>query len=320
MTAAGREAELCVVHLVRKANDEGAFRRFLDSYREHDAGVSHDLVLLFKGFTGDEDVEPYRRLAADVSSRSVSVADQGYDLGAYLAAAHELEYPALCFVNSFSVIQADGWLEPLATALAEPGVGLVGATGSWGSQLTYIRYDLGLGGLYAGLLGDRKRTRERLRSLATGNDEPGTLRRAIRKFDTAQEILRRCASFEPFPAHHVRTNAFLVERDVIVQVQGGRQRDKLDAFRLESGRRSLTRQIERMGFRAVVVGRDARAYERDEWPSSHTFWQGSQENLLVADNQTKAYRNADAELRTILARFAWGSAADPAEAPAMVGR
>ena len=177
MTDMSRNAQLCVVHLVRKANGEERFVDFWDSYRDHGAGTPHDLVLLFKGFSSDEDVASYRALARDVSSRSVGIADQGYDLGAYLAAARELEYPRLCFLNSFSVIQADGWLEPLARALAQRGVGLAGATGSWGSQLSHLRYDLGLGGAYAGLLGDRARTRESAQDARGGGRESGHGRR-----------------------------------------------------------------------------------------------------------------------------------------------
>ena len=99
------------------------------------------------------------------------------------------------------------------------------------------------------------------------------------------------------------------EREIIARVRGGHQRSKIDAYGLERCRRSVTHQIEAMGLRAVVVGRDSRAYECEQWPHSYTFWQGNQENLLVADNQTTAYQNADAELRAILSRYAWGPAA-----------
>jgi hypothetical protein len=305
--------EAAVVHLVRKANGEGPFRRFLDSYRAHDPGVAHELVLLMKGFGSNEEQEPYLTLASDVSSRSISVGDQGFDLGAYFAAAGRLEHPRLCFFNSFSVLEADGWLAALTSALAQDGVGIAGATGSWGSQLTYIRFDLGLGGLYGGLLGKPGHTRELLRTLADPGDTVNLRRKVSGKAQTALGIVRRCATFEPFPAQHVRTNAFMVERDVMLRVRRGRQRDKLDAFRLESGRNSVTSQIKRMGLRPVVVGRDARAYECADWARSYTFWQGSQQNLLVADNQTTAYRDADTELRTVLSRFAWGPDADPSE-------
>jgi hypothetical protein len=310
MSSGPRESRLGVVHLVRKANGEEPFRRFLDCYRSHDSGLAHDLILLLKGFDAEDEAEHYRALAADVSSRSLSVSDEGFDVGAYLAAAQQLDHPYLCYLNSYSVIQADGWLEPLTTALTADGVGLVGATGSWGSHLEWLRYILRLGGVYAEVMGDPGRARALLKTVA-GEDEIGTVATTIHYAKRALAFMRRMRSLESFPAHHVRTNGFAVEREVALRVHAGPQRHKLDAYCLESGRRSLTRQIERMGLRAVVVGSDGRVWERSEWHRSYTFSQGRQQNLLIADNQTKAYENGTPELRRILSQFAWGRDADP---------
>jgi hypothetical protein len=301
---------MAVVHLVRQGNGEAPVRRFLDSYRAHDPGAEHELVLLFKGFSSVVELERYRRLAADVCSSWVSVSDQGYDLAAYLEAARLLAHRRLCFLNSFSEVLCSNWLGWLVDALADPGTGLAGATGSWASQRSHLRYDLGLGGPYAGLLGDRGCTRELFRTLVEDETTPARARLA-RKLRTALEIPRRVRGFEPFPAHHVRTNGFLVERRVLVGLRGVRQRNKLDAYLLESGRRSLTRRVEELGLRAVVVGRDGRFYAHREWAQSHTFWQSEQENRLIDDNQTRAYASAGPELRQALARFAWGAQAQP---------
>lgn len=300
------------MHLVRKVNGEQPFRSFLDSYRGHRAGASHDLVLLFKGFDSEEEIKRYLTLAAGLVSDWISISDEGYDLGAYLEAARQLPYLRLCFLNSYSTILVDGWLEILANALRQPGTGLVGATGSWGSQLSAIRFDLGLGGYYEGVLGDRHRIRELFRALVEEEQSDTLSAKLTQKLGTVGAIFRRCTQFDSFPAHHVRTNAFLVPRDVLLQVHRGRQRDKLDLWILESGRKSVTRQIEAAGRHAVIAGRDGRVYRRDDWASSYVFWQGDQQNLLVADNQTRAYQQANMELRTALSCFAWGKAADPA--------
>src|SRR5665213_1673531 len=45
----------CVVHLVRAANGIEPFRAFLESYVRHPAGLQHELVLLFKGFSSDRE-------------------------------------------------------------------------------------------------------------------------------------------------------------------------------------------------------------------------------------------------------------------------
>jgi len=82
-------------------------------------------------------------------------------------------------------------------------------------------------------------------------------------------------------------------------------RKKIDAYKFESGRRSMTRQILKRGFRPVVVDRHGRVYDTSEWKSSLTFWIDVQANLLVADNQTGSYANGSAERRRLLKNHAW---------------
>jgi hypothetical protein len=305
-------AETAVLHLVRKANGQDPVIRFLDSYRAHRAGAEHELVLLLKGFDSEADGAVFMALAADVADRSITVPDTGYDLGSYLTAARRLTHRSLCMLNSFSLILADDWLQVLSAAHGAAGVGLAGATGSWASSLTQLRYEFGLGGTYAAAQADRSRAMLRMRELTDATQSTAAVERpALRKLRTARSMARRVVDFPPFPNYHLRTNAFLVDRGVLLGVRGGTMHDKLDAWALEGGRHSITRQVGRSGLRAVVVGRDGRAYEREDWPQSHTLWQGEQENLLIADNQTDSYAHGDAELRAVLSAFAWGLEADP---------
>jgi hypothetical protein len=310
-------SDLAVVHLVRAANGEDPLERFLHSYREHPAGVEHDLVLLLKGFGPEHDSSRPLALAADVCSRTLAVSDAGYDIGAYSVAAHRLPHRTLCFVNSFSAILVDGWLELLASALEQPGVGIAGASGSWESHLSQMQFDLGLGGPYAAVHDDRRAVQAQMRARASGagasepsgTSEPTrTLRGMLR---TSRDVSKRLTYFGPFPSPHVRTNGFALRAEALRMVKLGRQRDKFDAYRVEAGRRSLTRQVEAMGLRPVLVGRDGHRYETRDWPASATFCQRDQENLMIADNQTRAYAEGDVERRTVMSRFAWGPAAEP---------
>jgi hypothetical protein len=117
----------------------------------------------------------------------------------------------------------------------------------------------------------------------------------------------RALHFPGFPNPHLRTNAFALRRGVLEQLRWGDPRTKGSSRRLESGRRSLTRQVQGLGLRPLVVGRDGRGYEVAEWPNSGTFRSGEQENLLVADNRTDQYAQADAAERLWLATMAWGA-------------
>jgi hypothetical protein len=118
--------------------------------------------------------------------------------------------------------------------------------------------------------------------------------------------------FAPFPNYHVRTNAFMALRATLTRIRLGPIFTKLSAFMFESGRNGFTSQILGLGLRPVLVGRDGRAYEKEDWHLANTFRQGRQENLIVADNQTDAYADADLDARAELSRLAWGRHARPA--------
>ncbi len=69
-----------------------------------------------------------------------------------------------------------------------------------------------------------------------------------------------------------------------------------------------------------MAGRDGGVFACPDWPKSFTFWQGEQDNLLIGDNQTLAYRDGDTVTRRVLSGYAWGQEAAPigparAEAP-----
>jgi hypothetical protein len=114
-----------------------------------------------------------------------------------------------------------------------------------------------------------------------------------------------------FPAVHLRTNAFVIERELLLSLRAGRLGTKRGVYRLENGRGNMTAQLTALGRPPVVVDRHGTSRRAPEWPQGDVFWQGRQEDLLVADNQTRRYANGPAHHREVLSRFAWGLAARP---------
>lgn len=109
-----------------------------------------------------------------------------------------------------------------------------------------------------------------------------------------------------FPNPHIRTNAFMLARELMLDLRWPSATRKSVAHHLESGPHGITRQILERGLRTLVVGRDGSAFDVDRWPASLTFRSGSQENLLVADNRTRAYLAADQAGRREQQKLTWG--------------
>ena len=289
---------LAVVHLIRKRNGLEPARRFLSSYRSFDPGIEHELVLLFKGFGADAERAPYRELAEGLRYHELGVPDRGFDVTAYWAAAETLEYERYCFLNSFSEVCADRWLEKLYHGAIRRGIGVAGATGSYQSFLpASLRSYLAIS----------RRVHHR-----------GPIKDLLMFLPFAHELnyLRRKLlhglGFDPFPNYHVRTNAFILERELMRRAVHLPIQSKADSYRFESGRTGLTRQLLDKGLDVLVAGADGECYRKEDWHRSNTFWQSRQENLLVADNQTRQYAQGSDELRKLLSHLAWGELARPA--------
>ncbi len=112
----------------------------------------------------------------------------------------------------------------------------------------------------------------------------------------------------PFPNPHIRSNAFVMRRDLFLSLDLPEPQTKMDACMLEAGPRSITRQVLDLGLAAEIVNGNSERWDITgpaPW-ESRTFRWGGQEQLLVADNRTDAYTQAPADERAYLERLAWG--------------
>lgn len=288
-----RMNDVALVHLVHAQNGLDPLRQFLDSYRHHPGGLPHDFVVIFKGFEAPDEMEPHAELLKSFPYRPLRYPNIGFDIDAYLAAAQQLPQAYLCFVNSWSVIQDVEWLRKMYAHAADERAGIVGATASYESlydTLVRCRSQLGFEPrVRQAILGGKANWRDQLRRYVTLRD------------------LRFRLKFPPFPNPHIRTNAFMVRRDVFLRVRAWPMKVKMDGYRFESGRRSMTRQILRMGLDALVVDSNGKAYSVADWARSETFRQGLQRDLLVADNQTHGWLQASPEEKRLSSRMAWGA-------------
>lgn len=308
----------CIVHLVRASNGLAPYRAFLDAITTATPGGDWDLVLVMKGFDDEGAAAPYADLACQLSPELLFFGDDGLDLTVYFAAAARLRRDRYCFLNSFSRPLTEGWLAHLDAALMTAGVGIVGASGSWASSFSRQAHLLYLPSAYRGVFPPRNAALEQFLAIdrEVAEAEPGdgeeTLSGVLaRKLRTLVRLPGEMLPFERFPAAHVRTNAFMVSHATLARLRLRPVHEKRDAYLLEHGRRSLTRQVQGLGLGALVVARDGATYEPERWDRSRTFWQGDQEGLLVADNQTRRYADGNAERRRLLSGFAWGRKADP---------
>lgn len=318
-----------VVHLVWGPLGVEPLRAFLRSYHEHDAGAEHELVIVFNGVPRADGTptprmhrgartkyagvaipqrEAFLAELSDIPHRLIELERPVQDLPAYAMAAEGLPYERLCFLNSHSAILAPRWLAKLSAGLDQPRAGVVAATGSWASLGSWVLYALMLPSPYRGVLPGRRAAKAQFLTIDAEREDSRSMLDRLKELPAIPEQLIR---FGGFPAPHLRTNGFMIERRLLRDLRMARITRKMDAYALESGRNNITRQVRRHGLRALVVARDGETYACERWPDSGTFWQRQQEGLLIADNQTRFYASGPPPRRRVLAAFAWGERGDP---------
>jgi hypothetical protein len=251
----GDHSRVAVCYLARGAEPgwEDAIGRFIASFQRYGAGCNFNLYVIFKGFPSEAAREQAISLFASVQHKAIFTEDDSFDIGAYAEAAPQIAEQKVCFLNTNTEILCEDWLLKLVSNLAQPGVGLVGATGSYESLRDH----------------DRR--------------------------------------FPKFPNMHIRSNAFMIDRDMFATMtRPFTFTDKLDAFLFESGPNSMTRQVQSRGLETLVVGRNGQGYSPGSWPRSGTFRQDGQANLLIGDNQTRHFDALSLVDQRALARWTWG--------------
>lgn len=315
--------DIGVIYLYRFADGEGPVRAFLESYRAHPAGVTHDLYVIFKGFPDLQSLTSGKALFASLPIIDIELDDSGYDIGSYFRTAKLVSNQRLIFFNTFTELLVDNWLEKFDAALSLRGVGLVGATGSWQSHCSgyeaiakQVCYRLRHPKEYfRELLEDLRCTQKSADATVYASVEAanrpqvrrqvGQIARALYHLIRLDRYVLYRFGYHRYPNPHIRTNAFMVERQRFLELRVPPFSRKSDAYKFESGRRSLTRQVMAQNLRPVVVDRTGNTYDVTEWKSSMTYWIDQQINLIASDNRTREYAEGSPEFRTRLEDNAW---------------
>lgn len=133
------QSNIAVLYLARCAEGLQPIREFVHSYRKYDSGIGHELIVVFKGYKKEDQLALARAEFAGLTFSSIELLDEGFDLGSYFQAANKISHEYIVFLNTFSHILCDGWLQKLYAHASDSDVGLVGATGSYQSVHSWMK-------------------------------------------------------------------------------------------------------------------------------------------------------------------------------------
>lgn len=320
-----------VVYLARMHEGNSSFSRFVESYKKFDAGTTHRLIVIFKGFSSDEQLDLAKSVFEGIKYEAYSVDDSGYDIGAYAKIVEASSYSHYCFLNTHTEIKVYGWLDILFSAMCKERVGLVGSSGSYeslrnsvglinhvrnGCRNLTIPYDPKIDFYFSFVIGQscmKWRVGHAGALQKWIKRRQASVRNWVREFRGKSNPLVDAQKFPPFPNPHIRSNGFLVHRDWMKLAVPKSIQTKLDACLFESGPQSLTSKIRDAGLEVVLVDKHGHHVGIRDWWRTNTFRLGSQEDLLFHDNQVRSFFELDDGSKYTHKRMTWGDYLGPAQ-------
>ncbi len=320
--------DTAVFYLARAAEGLQSFRRFVRSYVEWPAGLTHELIVIFKGFEAQSSLAAAKAEFSNIPHREIFVTDDHFDIGAYLQGAIQCEADYVCFVNTHTEIVASNWLAHLRSAIEDRSVGLAGAYGSfeslydslaltskavWLAGIVQVPFDRRLSACYRFVLKTHApryySLKVKLRGLFKNvryedlDAEWGAYWKTVCADGGAYDFLQ---PFPRFPNPHLRSNGFIVDRKRLLSLFSTIEATKTAAYAFESGADSLSAKIVRSGKELVVVDRHGKVFRDADWTNSKTFRLNDQSDILFTDNQTRAFDQLSGDERNIYVMMTWG--------------
>jgi len=324
-------------YLNRKAEGEEPVRRFFESYKKFPAGISHQLIIIYKGYKAEE-LESASKIFESVEHKKIILEDNMTDIDSYIKAAHQCaQFEYLCFLNTFSIITTKNWLNFLTNAVDKNDVGIAGATGSfesllnscrlvskllWAINKKFLTYDEDIYLSYKSLIDSnfpywkiRNIHKILMNQILNKPKNYQYLNQFDNSFEEYWKIITEkdnvyyfLSDYPNFPNPNIRSNAFIVRREFLKPYfNDSSTRTKTQSYLFESGQDSLTRQILNKGKRALIVNSDNNVFDINEWHRSDTFRLGGQSKLLILDNQTRNFENLNQYEKIIYGIMTWGN-------------
>lgn len=280
-----KSKSVAIIHLVWVPLGIGLFEKFINSFSACDPLEDSELIIVFAGVENRQEITPFIELKNNMNiAFEFYIRNQGQDLETYFWIANKIGHPVLLFFNSYSTLNSKKCLNIFVDNF-KGNMGMLSATASNQSH-------------YSSVFANHTFKYEFDKSIGQNFKKLKLL---------TKNLLYWRLLFTPYPNPHLRTNGFMIRRDVMLQLKIRLPiKNKFAAYLIESGKNSITNQILKMGLEVGMVGKSGNCYRIADWPTSHIFWKGNQEDLLVSDNQTNIYSGASQKEKSRLKFLAWG--------------
>ena len=265
------EKRISVCYLFTKFDKVQSLLNFVNNYKKYNSNQNHNLIICFKLI----DYEFIKKLRVHLKGINhneyidVSLKND-FDLGSYKRVSKMYPDDIILFLNSHSYPICDSWLNKIVNLYKDKTI--IGTSASNQSLFSSIQ-----------------------------------LKKFYKFFGYFLKKYKYKNDFFSFPNPHLRTTGFLISAsDYFNYIKDKKLENKYDAWKIESGKDSLTNFFKKKNYNIFVVNSDGNYYLENDWILSETYNYLNQTKSIISDKQTRKYLDLNDEDKKLSQFNAWG--------------
>lgn len=248
--------KILVCYLFTKFDNLSDLNNFIQSYKSLNSGLDHTLIICLKLINQDQkkDIIKILNQYSIIFTLFEDFAHiNDFDFGSYYRVAKKYDNKLIFFLNASSRPTINNWLKLLLSHYEKKS--FLGTTASYESHVSSIK-----------------------------------LKKYYKFLSYIFKKLIYLIFFKKFPNPHIRTTGFLLDsKDFINFYKDKECQKKFDAWKIESGRNSMTNFFLRKNFVIKLVNSDGKSYDIDNWDNADTYAYKIKAKNIISDKHTRKY-------------------------------
>jgi len=248
-----------------------SFKDFLSNYKKFSSGLDHKLIICFK-LLDETRINHLQKMITNINFTSFidPIKKNDFDFGSYNRVAQIYPENQILFMNSHSYPICDNWLSKLINNSGENT--LIGTSGSYESILDSLK-----------------------------------LKKKYKFFTYIYKKIIFKRIFNNFPNPHIRTSSFLIKGQIFLNYMSNKKiNNKVDAWRIESGKDSLTNYFKLMNYYIYIINSDGDKFVEKDWKLSEIYNYLKQSKSIISDKHTRRYDTLNENDRQLSRKRVWG--------------
>ncbi len=260
-----------VCYLFTKFDNIESLINFKKNYIRFKSGCSHHLVICFK-LLDKNTIHVLKEKLKDITYEEFidpkNIND--FDFGSYKRVAEKYPKNQILFLNSHSYPVCDGWLSKLI---------------NYSNDQTFI-------------------------GTSASNESILDSIKLKKKYKILSYIFRKIyykINFKNFPNPHIRTSSFLINGKNLLDYMSDKNIfSKNDAWKIESGKNSLSNYFRNKNFDIYVINSDGNRFLQKDWKLSETYNYFNKSKSIISDKHTRKYDVLNDDEKFISRMNVWG--------------